>query len=174
MADRQEDAKAGHLSRRPRRRPFRSIDEHGVPDILPARESLIDRQIREAVAEGKFDDLPFQGQPLPREDDSLAGEWALAFHVLKNAGVAPPWIEADKEVRRLLERRDGLLARAAAGPVPPSPLGQRRDREAITVLVAEVNKAIVRLNVEAPTDRQQRRLLSVAEELARYDEACSR
>ena len=25
-----------------------------------------------------------------------AGDWALAFHVLRNAGAAPPWIEADK------------------------------------------------------------------------------
>ena len=51
---------------------------------------------------------------LPIEDDSAAGERALGFRVLRNAGVAPPWIEADKEVRDLLAQRDALLARAAA------------------------------------------------------------
>ena len=174
MADRDEDAKAGHLTPGPRRRPIRSIDEQGVPDIMPARESLIDRQIREATAEGKFDDLPYQGAPLPREDDAQAGEWALAFHVLRNAGFAPPWIEADKEVRRLLERRDTILARAAAGSTPPSQLDRQRDREAVAGLVVAINRAIDHLNAEAPTDRQHRRPLSASGELARYDEACRR
>src|SRR5512141_1728397 len=128
MDDRHDDDDDGDLLRPRRRRPVRSIDEQGVPDIMPVRDSLIDRQIRAATAEGKFDDLPYQGEPLPREDDALAGAWALAFHVLKNAGVAPPWIEADKDVRRSLERRDAILARAAAGPTPPSPLTRRRDR----------------------------------------------
>jgi hypothetical protein len=150
------------------------IDEHGVCDIAPVRESLIDRQIREATAEGKFDNLPYHGQQLPAEDDALAGDWALAFHILKNAGIAPPWIETDKEARRLLARRDAMLARVTAAPTPPSPLARRRDREAVTALVREVNAVIVRLNAEAPTDRQHRRPLSLAEELARYDDACRR
>ena len=48
---------------------------------------------------GAFEDLPFRGQRLPIEDDSAAGEWALAHRMLKNAGLAPPWIESDKEAR---------------------------------------------------------------------------
>jgi hypothetical protein len=150
------------------------VDEQGVPDIRPPREGLIDRQIRAAMADGKFDNLPYQGRPLPNRDNPLAGDWALAFHVLKNAGVAPPWIEADKEVRRLLARRDAIVARAAAGPTPPSALARRRDREAIIALVFEVNAAVARLNAEAPTNRQHRRPLVVAEELARYEDACAR
>lgn len=164
----------GPHSRAPGHRLPAGIDEQGVPDLRPARESLIDRQIREAVAEGKFDDLPYQGQPLPREDDALAGEWALAFHILRNNGIAPPWIEADKDVRRLLERRDTLIGRAATGPVPPSPLARQHDRETLSTLVDEINQAITRLNTEAPTDRQHRRLLSVEEELARYEASCRR
>jgi hypothetical protein len=170
-----KDPAAGDPSRRrPRRSPDISIDEQGVPDIMPARESLIDRQIRAAVAEGMFDHLPYQGQPLPNDDNPLAGEWALAYHVLRNAGVAPPWIEADKEARRLLGHRDAILARAAAGPIPPSPSARRRDRDALAKLVIEVNAAIAQVNAGAPTDRQLRRPLAASEELARYDEACRR
>jgi hypothetical protein len=165
---REETAVSSDRTARPR------IAEQDLPDIRPARESLIDRQIREAAAEGKFDDLPYQGVPLPNDDNPLAGEWALAYHVLKNAGVAPPWIEADKEARRLLDRRDAILARAAASPTPPSPLARRRDRDVVTALVADINRAIARLNAEAPTDRQHRRPLSADAELARYDEACRR
>ena len=154
------------------RKPPSRIDEHGRHEVAPTWESLVERQIREAMDEGKFDNLPHQGEPLPKEDDAYAGDWALAYHVLKNAGVAPPWIEADKDVRALLDRREAIFARAASAS--PSPSGRRRDRAALEDLVVTVNAAIARVNAEAPTDRQHRRPLVVADELARYDETCRR
>jgi hypothetical protein len=117
--------------------------------------------------EGKFDDLPFQGEPLPAVDDALAGEWAMAYRMLKNAGAAPPWILADRDARVLLDRRDAILARAST----VSALGRLRDRAELERLVMEINAAIARLNAEAPTDRQHRRQLDHAEELARFDAA---
>lgn len=160
----------------------RSSDEerespHQYADPLrpsgPARETLIERQIRQAVEEGKFDNLPHQGKPLPNDENPYAGEWGLAYHVLRNAGFAPPWIEADKEARALLGRRDAILARAASGPAP-SETARLRDRRAIEQLVVAVNAAVARLNSEAPTIQQHRRLLVAAEELLRYDQACLR
>lgn len=142
-------------------------------EVGPDWETLIERQIREAQAAGKFDDLPHRGEPLPNDDNPYAGEWALAYHVLGNSGVAPPWIEADKEVRELLGRRDAILARAARGAAPTA-AQRRRDRAALEDLVVRVNAAIARVNAGAPTDRQHRRPLSPADELARYDEACGR
>ncbi len=142
-------------------------------EVGPDWETLIERQIREATEEGKFDNLPHQGERLPNDENPYAGEWGLAFHVLKNYGAAPPWIEADKEVRGLLEKRDAILSRAVAGPAP-APFTRRRDRAALEDLVTRLNAAIARLNAEAPTDRQHRRSLALAEELARYDEACRR
>jgi hypothetical protein len=141
--------------------------------VGPDWETLIDRQIREALEEGKFDDLPHQGEPLPNDDNPYAGDWGLAFHMLRNAGVAPPWIEADKEVRELLGRRDAIVARAAAGPAP-SAIARRRDLAALEELVARINAAIARVNAEAPIDRLYRRPLVLADEIARYDEACRR
>src|SRR5258706_8696979 len=90
----------------------------------PSREKLIDRQIGEAQAEGAFDDLPFQGEPLPLVDDSAAGDWALAYRMLKGANFAPPWIETDKEIRALLEKRDAILQRAPR----TTPISLARDR----------------------------------------------
>jgi ElaB/YqjD/DUF883 family membrane-anchored ribosome-binding protein len=136
-------------------------------EVGPDWETLIDRQIREAMADGRFDDLPFHGRPLPKEDDSAAGEWAMAHRMLRNAGVAPPWIEADKEARALLERRDALLRRAAGA----SPATMHRLRAELERLVEEVNPAIGRLNAEAPTDRQHRRPLVLADELVRLEAA---
>ena len=137
------------------------------------RETLLDRQIREAAEAGGFDNLPFRGQPIPNDENPYAAEWGLAFHVLKNAGFAPPWIEADKEVRELLARRDVILARAASGETP-SDNARRRDHVAIEKLVIQANAAIARVNGEAPDTRQHRRPLSLTDELARYDEACRR
>ncbi len=146
-------------------KPPNRIDEHGRRQVAPTWESLIDRQIRDAMAEGKFDDLPYQGQPLPAVDDGYAGEWAMAFRMLRNAGVAPPWIEADKEIRGRLDRRDAIVARAATA----SPGNLPRLREELERAVIEINAAIARLNAEAPTDRQHRRPLVLADELARLD-----
>ena len=145
----------------------------GSWQVAGSWETLIDRQIREAAEEGQFDNLPHQGERLPNDDNPYAAEWGLAFHVLKNAGFAPPWIEADKEVRELLARRDAILQRAATG-APPSSLARERDRAALERLVREANAAITRLNAEAPSPTQHRRPLVLAGELASYDAAAAR
>jgi DnaJ homolog subfamily C member 28 len=127
----------------------------------PSRETLIDRQIREAQEAGAFDDLPFQGEPLPLVDDSAAGDWALAYRMLKGSKFAPPWIETDKEIRGLLAERDAILERARRASV----IGRSRDRTDLRSVVDAANRAITRLNHEAPTYRQHRRLLDVEAEL---------
>jgi hypothetical protein len=137
------------------------------PSRQKVRETLIERQIREAMADGQFDDLPHQGERLPLDDDALAGESALAHRMLKNAGVAPAWIEADKQVRALLDERDRLLERAPG----LSQLGRRRGRDELRRVVDAANRAIMRVNIEAPTDRQQRLLLDIEVEMARLERA---
>jgi hypothetical protein len=140
-------------------------DAEGKISVGPTWESVVERQIREAMEEGRFDDLPYHGEPLPVDDDAAAGERALGFRVLRNGGVAPPWIEADKEVRALLGDRDALLARAVGAGESARP----RLRRELEGIVAAANRAIERLNSEAPTDRQNRRLLDLDAELARLD-----
>jgi hypothetical protein len=130
--------------------------------FAPARERLIDRQIREAMSEGKFDNLPHQGESLPLVDDSAAGDWALAYRMLKGASFAPPWIETDKEIRDLIARRDAILERAPRS----TDIGRRRDERELREVVAAANAAIFRLNHEAPTAGQHRRLLDLEAELA--------
>ena len=130
--------------------------------FAPVRETLIDRQIREGQEAGAFDDLPHQGEPLPLVDDSAAGDWALAYRMLRGASFAPPWIETDKEVRSLLARRDAILERAPRS----SAIGRRRDENELRRIVAATNEAIFRLNHEAPTLRQHRRPLDLDAELA--------
>lgn len=137
------------------------------PSRQKVRETLVERQIRDAIDDGRFDDLPHQGERLPIEDDALGGEWALAHRMLKNAGVAPGWIEADKQARGWLAERERLLERAPR----LSPLGRHQGREELRRIVEAANRAILRVNIEAPTDRQQRRLLDIDVEMARFERA---
>jgi hypothetical protein len=148
-----------------------ATDREDHPLARTPRETLLDRQIRLAVEEGAFDNLPLQGKPLPNDENPYAAEWGLAYHVLRNAGFAPPWIEADKEVRALLARRDQVIERAAAG-TSPSILARRRAHDELASVVRQVNDAIARLNAEAPSYGQHRRPLILADELRSYDEAC--
>jgi DnaJ homologue, subfamily C, member 28, conserved domain len=142
-------------------------DSQGRIQTAHSWESLVERQIREAMEAGAFEDLPYQGEPLPIVDDSAAGDLAMAHRMLKSAGAAPPWIESDKEARRLLAEIEASLARAPLVSV----LSRDRVRRDHAALVAAANRAIERVNAEAPTDRQHRRPLHAAAEAERLERA---
>jgi DnaJ homolog subfamily C member 28 len=73
-------------------------DQNGIQS-LPSWESWIDEVLAEARERGEFDDLPGAGQPLRITENPFAGEWEMAFHVLENADMAPPWMEMSREIR---------------------------------------------------------------------------
>ena len=150
-------------------RPLVRRDADGVERTAPSWETLTERLIREAQEAGAFTDLPHRGTPLPIDDDAHAGEMALAFRVLRNAGAAPPWIEAVKEARRIEDEADAIIARSA----DRTGLGRRRARERIVELAREHGTAVERLAVLAPPSRQHRRRLDPETLLRRFDEAGS-
>jgi hypothetical protein len=157
---------------RDEKRFAKRVDADGNVQVGPNWETLIERQIREAMAGGQFEELPHRGKPLPNDENPYAKDMALAFHMLKNAGVAPPWVEANKEVNELLAKRDAIVKRAASGPAP-SVFARKRARDTLIDLVGRANSAITKVNTEAPT-AAHRRLLDLDEELARYESACRR
>jgi hypothetical protein len=133
-------------------------DASGGRTIGASWESVTERLIREAQERGEFDDLPGHGMPIRVEADPWAGDEALAFHVLRNARVAPPWIEADKEVRESRERVDQLIGRARGAPS----IRHDRLRRELTELVRRHTAAVHRLSSLAPADRLHRRPLVLA------------
>lgn len=130
-------------------------------------ESLVKRRIREAMDARAFDELPYQGERLPDDRAEAAGEWAMAHRMLRSAGMAPPWIEADKEARRLLESIEALIE----GAPRTSILARRSARERLAELVRDTNRAISRINAEAPTAQQHRRPVDPDSTLRRLEEA---
>jgi len=142
-------------------------DADGNRQTAHSWESVVERQIREAIEAGAFDNVPYTGERLPLEDDSGAGDWAMAHRMLRNAGMAPPWIESDKEARRLLAEVEQVIERAPR----TSPLSRGRERAQLGRIVDDANRAIARVNAEAPTARQHRRPLDPAAELERLERA---
>lgn len=142
-------------------------DAEGRRQTAHSWESLVERQIREAMEAGAFDGLPHQGERLSLEDDSAAGDWAMAHRMLRNAGMAPPWIESDKEARRLLAELEALMARAPR----TSPPSRARERANLARIVDDANRAIARVNAEAPTARQHRWPLDPGAEAERLERA---
>ena len=100
----------------PRERPIRKLAQW---------ESAVDKQIREAEERGDFDALPGYGKPLPR-DSWGSGEWALAYHVLKQAGETLPWIALGRDIEAAESALHKLLL--TARNLPPNERARARER----------------------------------------------
>lgn len=130
--------------------------------------SLVERKIQEAMQAGEFDSLPGEGRKLEWDDDSLVDRsWLVAFKLLKNAGLAPEWIEAAKGIRGEIEvaRRRLDAARrddSAEGRSWMLELEQFQDR------MGEINRKIDRLNLKVPVVGLQMIRLEIGREI----EAC--
>jgi hypothetical protein len=81
------------------------------PKKLSHWESAVETQIREAQERGDFDNLPGKGQPLPPEP--WDGDWALAHHVLRQAGETLAWISLGRDIEAAQAKLQSLLRDAA-------------------------------------------------------------
>jgi hypothetical protein len=140
-------------------------DGSGEKTAAPTWESLTDRLIREAQERGEWDTGAWAGKRLPAQDGAYESELAAGNAVLRNAGVAPPWIETDKEARRLLAERDRLLDVAAR----TSPAGAAALRRRFVAVVDQLDAVLLRLESEAPTPAQQRPRIDRAAELTAFE-----
>lgn len=136
-------------------------------------ESVIDRQIREAMERGEFDNLSGRGKPLNlARDPNVPREWELAFKLLKDAGLAPEWIELCKEICAAREQLFAPLKRALANPLPPRE-GARRIEALLDQFragAADLNRAIDLYNLKAPTQVHLRRI-RIEDEIRQFREA---
>jgi len=72
-------------------------------------EKIAEEKIRQALANGDFDNLPGAGKPLRLEDDStVAPDLRMAYKLLKDAHCLPPELEVHKEILRLKDLLRGV------------------------------------------------------------------
>jgi DnaJ family protein C protein 28 len=129
-------------------------------------------QIRKAIEEGQFDNLPGKGKPLNLDENPLEDpELRLAHKTLHEGGYTLPWIEKGQEIDDRLEKGRQSLRRAWLWRQEPHQnLGaadaewkraEARFREEIGV----INELIFRYNLEAPLLQLQRFPLNVEKEV---------
>jgi DnaJ family protein C protein 28 len=151
---------------------------------------VVEEILGEAQARGDFDNLRGKGQPLRLEDDSAAGDKALAYRVLKNNNVVPPEIERGREIDAELERAEELLQTLRrrrnallGGKTAPTAADRRmynlvRDKTEAQYreLLRATNSKVLSLNILAPaalhrpTIKVESRMQAFSEEFARLDE----
>jgi hypothetical protein len=134
----------------------------------------IEEQIRRAIEEGSFDNLPGQGRPLNLEEYPFEDpDWRLANHILRNAGFSLPWIENRREIEADLEAARTTLAQVWAdyrAGLEESSRDLARWEQAQDIFrqaVVEINQRIARYNLEVPSLQLQRILLDPAKEIER-------
>ncbi len=124
-------------------------------------ESLAETRIAAAMEAGEFDRLPGRGAPLRLEDDSLTPpEWRIAFRLLKNAGLAPAWIELRNEIDEAV-----ALARSALAAVPASEPGRAEALRRFAEQADDINRRIALFNLSVPSPRWARSPLDVEREI---------
>ncbi|MGQ9550383.1 MAG: DnaJ family domain-containing protein [Roseiflexus sp.] len=134
-------------------------------------ETLIDRMIEQARAEGAFDNLPGAGKPLAYDDDALIpDDMRAGFRLLKNAGYAPLWIEARRDI-------DAERARIAAWLHDANRRWSRlptairaRLRTEYHEMLTNLQRQIIAYNLTAPPAAGQIEGVYIAEEMRKLGE----
>jgi DnaJ family protein C protein 28 len=145
--------------------------------------SSIEEHIRQAMQEGKFDNLPGAGKPLRLDENPhVDPEWRLAHHLLRSSGFSLPWIERRKEIELELQSARAALQRAWRWRLAEIARGsslQAAEAEwqrmcgAFRQEIQSLNKTILTYNLEAPSERFHLRLVNPERELQLTAVNCS-
>ena len=125
----------------------------------------VDEEIRRAMQEGEFDNLPGKGKPLDLDDNPYVDPaWQMALHVLKSNDFTLPWIESLREIEADLDTARNSLTRAwewrQASLVAKRPFAEvegewKRAKTAFSERIEGINRQIFNYNLEVPLDRFQ-------------------
>jgi hypothetical protein len=138
-------------------------------------EGAIERQIREAMERGEFQNLPGRGKPLDLSSDPhVPPSWDLAFKLLKDAGFAPAWIERDKEIRvaksQVFKPFQTYLSRTDEPRVHHASFEARLIAD-FRKQAAELNRLSDDFNLTAPNPRLHHSRIPIEAEVDKFREA---
>jgi DnaJ homolog subfamily C member 28 len=166
-------------------------EEHKEKPTLRDWENMIEEQIRQAIERGDFDNLRGKGKPLNLGDDSFVPEdMRLAYKLMKDAGVAPEWIEQNKEIRAELQQLKTLLDNQSrwqrdnlvrANRLSPYEMIKERERiiekreRTIRIFrerATTLNKAIDTFNLKAPSMELHHTRVRIEEQVKKFLDEC--
>lgn len=148
--------------------PDEQHDAHPVRRSLNQSnaELLIDKLINQARKAGQFDNLTGTGRPLEHDDESLVpDDLRAAFRMLKNAGFAPPWVEARRDIDAERARIAGWLNDANQRWPRLNAAGRERLRREYDAMLAALQRQIISYNLTSPPSAGQLEGLRIEEEV---------
>lgn len=135
----------------------------------------IDEIIRKAMEEGAFDNLRGEGKPLDlSENPHVDPSWQMAYHLLKENGFLPAFIELRQAIETELAAARTALVRSWVWRQQALEAGEDslmvddewiKARDAFSETVAELNKRIDTYNLQVPSAQLQRAKISLETEL---------
>jgi DnaJ homolog subfamily C member 28 len=135
----------------------------------------IDEIIERAMQDGAFDNLHGKGKPLKLDENPfLDRDWQLAYHLLKENGFSPAFIEKRQAIEvKLAEAREALARTWQWSKQTPSQDNFRskteieRAKAQFGGKVKEINKEIRDYNLEIPVPSLFKSPISISDEYSR-------
>ena len=135
----------------------------------------IDEIIQQAIRAGAFDNLPGKGQPLELDENPfLDPEWQLAYHLLKENGFAPDFIQQRQAIEQELAAAREALARSWAWRQQALTEGRNsqwveaeweKARVRFSEQIESLNEHIRDYNLQVPTSTLARKIVKIDLEL---------
>lgn len=135
----------------------------------PQSETPAERKLREVIQDGDSTHLSNAGKPLKLDDDAnIPDDRRLAYKILKDADMAPEWIERGKVLRHDLKKLKGMIDRAvreydrayAAAEIAPGNQGAQLRQNArqkwnaakrkLATKAADYNREVMNYNLSVP------------------------
>lgn len=123
-------------------------------------ENHVEKQIREAMERGDFDNLKGKGKPLDLTPRSADPALEMANKIVRDAGFAPAWVELEHEIETDQKKASDTLLRAwrwreaARGDAIEDPAWLeaewRKSREAFEKQLRQINEKILSFNLQLP------------------------
>ena len=122
---------------------------------------VAERQIKEAMDRGDFDNLPGKGKPLNLDEDaSIPLHQRMMMKILKNAEAVPDWIGLEKDIQREQEGVTKIKIRAFRAYKYTNSKQNRQNiltklRKDYKEQLGFVNTLILKYNMSSPAGTQK-------------------
>ena len=134
--------------------------------------SLVEQRIQDGIERGLFDNLKGAGKPLNLDEDALVPEdMRMAFRLLRSNGLAPLWVELNREIRDDLDRLQRFREHVHERWDRTNTVARDHFRRDYISRVHDINGKILNYNILAPSPLVHLRVLILSDELAKFDAA---
>ena len=137
-----------------------------------AWRGLVEQRIQEGIENGAFDNLAGAGKPQNLDEDAMVPEdMRMAFRLLRSNGLAPLWVQINREIRDDIERLERFRTYVAGRWHTSNEIQREHHRRDYAARVRDINDRILNYNITAPSLLVHFPMLIPAEEQAKFDQA---